>query len=137
MSNDRESNLQSRADHGAGAGALDHVVDDLEARRECADWVRAELLEGRIPEEIVEELATGGWPRDDAEGIVEEGRRQTRAERGLVTREDVVREANRRYRGAMGTGILTGLPTAASAKRLFFAVLNVLALGRFRRRHDK
>jgi hypothetical protein len=131
MSNEPESNVDPPR---VEAGALDHVVDDLEARRQCADWVRAELLDGRTPEQIVSELAAAGWPADDAEGIVEDGRRQTRAERGVVTRDDVVREANRRYRGAMGTGIVTGLPTAASAKRLFYAILNVLALGRFRRR---
>src|SRR2546423_5233317 len=123
MSKKRESNL--RGPPQSDARGLDHIVDDLEARRECEEWVRAELLAGRAQEDVVKELTRAGWPKDDAEGIVEEGRRQTRQERGVVTREAVVREANRRHRGAMGTGLLTGLPTAASAKRLFYAIVNV------------
>jgi hypothetical protein len=116
------------------AGALDHVVDDLPARLECEEWVYAELASGRTPEDISGDLVAGGWPRDDAESIVEEARRQTRHERGVVSREDIVREANQRYHRGMGAGLLTGLPTAISAKRLFYSILNVLALGRLRKR---
>src|SRR5205807_3847034 len=100
MSDKQEGNVRSHPP--ADAGALDYVVDDLDARRACEEWVRAELIGGRTAEELAEGLVAAGWPHDDAEGIVEEGRRQTRGERGIVTRDDVVREANRRYRGAMG-----------------------------------
>jgi len=53
-----------------------------------------------MPEELVAEMTAGGWELDEAERIVETARKDTRAERGVVTREDIVRELNGNHRRA-------------------------------------
>src|SRR5260221_1203110 len=82
----------------AGDSPMEHVVDDLDARLECEAWILAELRSERAPEELVEELVACDWARDDAEIMVEQGRRATRAERGVVTRDDVMHHVHLKYR---------------------------------------
>ena len=43
-----------------------------------------------------------GWEANEAEQIVETARKETRQQRGVVTRDDVVREMNVDYRRATG-----------------------------------
>jgi hypothetical protein len=51
---------------------------------------------------LIDQLATEGWDPDDAEQIVETARKATRRERGVITRDDVVRDLNAGYRHATG-----------------------------------
>jgi hypothetical protein len=80
---------------------LDHIVDDSEQRAECREWIHREFSEGRGADDILAELIGNGWPTEDAETMVEEGRRATRHLRGVVTRDEVARAAESRYRTSM------------------------------------
>jgi hypothetical protein len=80
---------------------LDHVVDDVEAREQSAKWAYEQLAEGRTPEEVEAALVASGWPPSDAATMAEEARRQTRHLRGVITRDDVARVSEARYRRAM------------------------------------
>ncbi len=120
---DRERNPDDPAE------ALEHVVDDLAYREETADWIREQLLHERVAEEVVSELVAQGWDAEEAHSLVEQVRRLTRRERGVVTREDVAREANRRYGKGMSGGWMVGMPTLASARRLMHSLGNLLGLG--------
>jgi hypothetical protein len=82
------------------AEALSHIVDDTSEVLEAHRWVGEELIEGRTPEELVAEMTAGGWGLEEAEHIVETARKDTRAERGVVTRDDIVRELDGNYRRA-------------------------------------
>ena len=108
---------------------LNHVVDDLSSREQAADWVAGEILAGRTAEEVVEDLMEGGWDAEQATDLVEYVRRATRAERGIVTRDEVVRDAHHRYSRSMG-GWFTGLPTFAAAFKLLNSLVTLM---RFRR----
>jgi hypothetical protein len=84
------------------------IVDDLEPRREAAAWAYGELGEGREAEAVVADLLVQGWSQGDAEEIVEDARRQTRHRRGVVTRDDVARSAESRYRSNLRHNPLAG-----------------------------
>jgi hypothetical protein len=107
---------------------LDHIVDDDAPRREALEWAAAELTGGRPFDDVHADLLAGGWSDADAAEIVELARRQTRAQRGVRTREQVVAEANRSYGRAMTPGWFLGLPTVAAAMRLLYALGNLLML---------
>src|SRR5262245_20340474 len=93
---------------------LDRVVDDVLERDTARQSIAAQLLAGRIPEELVAELVASGWSQDDAEEMVEDGRKQTRAQRGVVTRDDVARAVHQRYRTGMAAGWMAGIPMVAT-----------------------
>jgi len=76
-------------------------VDDTEERGAGREWVLHELTVGRDPEELLAQLTAAGWPQDDAAEMVEEARRATRHLRGVITRQDVVRGVDARYRRTM------------------------------------
>src|SRR5689334_892041 len=123
----------SEAELGEGPKGPDDflVQDDLEPRERAAAWLREEMVErGRAPEDLAAELVGDGWPEDEAAGLVEEIRKETRAERGVVTRDDVVREAGRYHRGGTGVGLLSGFPTLAAVRRLLYSIGSFLALKR-------
>jgi hypothetical protein len=108
--------------------ALDQIVDDDTPRREALDWAAAELTAGRPFDDVLADLLAAGWPDADAADLLELARRQTRAQRGVRTREQVVADANRTYRRAMTLGWFLGLPTVAAAMRLLYALGNLLTL---------
>jgi len=112
---------------------LDRVVDDYAPRQDAVEWAAAELAGGRAFEEVTAELEQGGWVAGDAAEIVEAARRESRSERGVVTREQIAREANRRYRQGLASGWMIGFPTVAALKRLVHAVAHVAMLHRVRR----
>jgi hypothetical protein len=56
------------------------------------------LETGRTPEEVEAALVEDGWPQDAAAEMAEYARRETRHLRGVVTREDVSRDAEANYR---------------------------------------
>ena len=82
------------------ADALNRVTDDrpspeaVEAERAAVAWAAGELLAGRTFEDVAADLAADGWPAEDVEAIVEQARVQTRRERGVLTRDDVVGRLN-------------------------------------------
>jgi hypothetical protein len=89
--------------------ALEHIVDDQEPKEKCREWAAGEILKGRGYEELVTELVGNGWERTEAEEWVEEARKATRQQRGILTREDVAYSSGRRYRRAMRSTLLLGL----------------------------
>ena len=109
---------------------LAEVVDDLTPRREAVDWAIEEMEAGRGFDEVLAELRGAGWSDEDAGEIVESARRETRGQRGVVTRADVVRRADRQYRRAMTGGWFIGMPTLAAAMRLLYSLGTLLSLRR-------
>jgi len=114
--------------------ALERVVDDHAPRQEAIEWAVDELTEGRSFEETVREVAAGGGPEGEASDIVEQARRLTRHVRGVVTRDDILRDSNRRYRQAMGVGWFAAFPSIAAIRRLVHALGSLAFLRRWRRR---
>ncbi|MDB5172866.1 MAG: hypothetical protein JWO87_1563 [Phycisphaerales bacterium] len=80
---------------------LEHIIDDSEERAECREWIHREFCAGTDTDEILAELIASGWTTEDAESMVEDGRRATRHLRGVVTRDEVARAAEARYRRSM------------------------------------
>ena len=116
----------------ASDNPLEHVVDDLSAKEQCADWILEQMTAGRTPEEITGELRAQGWDPEEAQALVEYVRKATRRERGLITRDDVVRSANRRYRQSWSPRWLSGMPTLSSGVRLLSGLRNLFALKKVR-----
>jgi len=109
---------------------FDEIVDDAPAIDAAAEWSREQLLAGRVAEEIVSDLVAQGWDEDEAAGLVEEVRKLTRHERGVVTRDTVAATVDREYRRGSG-GWVVGLPTIAAARRLIHAVASLKRLNYF------
>jgi hypothetical protein len=82
------------------AAALEHVIADEVIDPEGLQWAAEELLTGREPADLVAELLGNGWQEPAAERVVETARQQTRDERGVLTRDRVVRDLNVDYRRA-------------------------------------
>ena len=81
----------------APAAPSERHFDDSEAYAEARSWIWAEFRRGRMPEEMVAALRDTGWSLDKAEWLVEEGRKESRSLRGIVTRDDVVRDLNKKW----------------------------------------
>jgi hypothetical protein len=111
---------------------LAHVIDDEAARTAARKWCTERMIAGESPDDLVPQLIENGWSSDDAELIVEEVRRETRALRGVRTREDVSREAARHYQRGM-RGPMLGFPAIAAVVRLYHGIRSLLTL---RRRRD-
>jgi len=91
---------QSKPDPPDPVTALSNIQDDRAEKLEAHQWATEELLEGRSPEELHATMMAEGWDPDTAEEIIESARKETRAERGVVTREDIVRDLNADHRRA-------------------------------------
>src|SRR2546430_825637 len=102
--------------------ALDRIVDDETPRREALGWAVDQLEEDRAFEDVTAELVGNGWSADDAAEIVEAARVATRQARGAITRDQVVRATERRYRRSMTVGWFVGFPAIAAAVRLLYSV---------------
>jgi hypothetical protein len=113
---------------------LDQIVDDYAPRQEALQWATAQLADGRTFEDISAHLIQTGWTESDAAEIVEEARQQTRHYRGAVTRQQIVRASNRRYRQAMTGGWFVGFPSVTAAMRLIQALASLASLRRPRPR---
>lgn len=92
------SDAAPAADPAAPEHLLEQVIDDEVPREMALKWATAELLRGRTVEDVTHELIALNWSPDDAEGIAETARRQTRAERGVVTRDDIAQLSEANYR---------------------------------------
>lgn len=112
--------------------SFDRIVDDETPRREAVEWAVAELTGGRSFEQVLAGLGESGWSGEDADAILELARQQTRHIRGVTTRDEVVRQANRNYRKGM-TGWVVGMPSLAAAARLLYSLGSLLSLRRGRR----
>jgi len=64
-----------------GSTGIQPIVDDSDPWEECKAWAYAEVRQGRLPEDVSEELIGQGWPRDDVEIMVEQCRREARDRR--------------------------------------------------------
>jgi hypothetical protein len=82
--------------------ALSQIEDDETILHEAQYWAAEELIAGRSPEDLVAQLTGEEWDADEAERIVETARKETRQQRGVITRDDVVRDLNVDYRRATG-----------------------------------
>jgi hypothetical protein len=129
---------KSSQPEGAPGDPLAHVVDDLAAKEQCADWILEQMTAGRTPEQIAADLREQGWGADEADALVEYVRKATRSERGVLTRDEVMRDANRRYRQSWTPGWFAVLPTLTSGIRLLAGLRNLIALKKARghRRDD-
>ncbi len=100
---------------------FDQVVDDDTPREESRMWAIDQLRDGRSFDDVLTDLTESGWDAESAEQILEKARKFTRAERGVVTREQVAKAAKAYYRGGTGNGMLSGLPTIAAIRRLLYS----------------
>jgi hypothetical protein len=82
--------------------ALANIEDDQTVIHEATLWAIDELIDGRTFDQVLAELNDQGWDHDQAERIIETARKETRAQRGIITRDDVAREMNADYRKATG-----------------------------------
>ena len=123
-------------DDPSHSSPLDRIVDDYAPRQDALEWATAQLTDGRAFEELVAQLTADGWAESDATEIVEEARRHTRHVRGALTREQIVRASNRRYRQAMTGGWFVGFPVVAAAMRLIHSLASLASLRRRHRRRD-
>ena len=124
------------ADAPSDPSPLDQIVDDYAPRQEALQWATAQMAAGRTFEDISTHLIQTGWSESDAAEIVEAARQQTRHYRGAVTREQIVRVSNRRYRQAMTGGWFVGFPSVTAAMRLIHALASFASLRRRPRRPD-
>jgi hypothetical protein len=60
---------------------FDQIADDRGKHAEIRAWIYAEFVSGRSYDDIFGEMIAGGWEKEDAEALVEEGRRATRNRR--------------------------------------------------------
>src|SRR3954469_23310389 len=95
---------------------FDDIVDDDPLPKETVEWAIEQLLDGREFDQVGAELVESGWPAEQAERIVEEARKQTRNERGVITRETVNRAVTANYRAGTGAGLFSAFPTIASMR---------------------
>jgi hypothetical protein len=117
--------------------ALDRIVDDETPRREALGWTVNQLEQGRGFEEVAAELVTNGWSGEEAGEIVEAARVATLGLRGAITRDQVVRATDRRYRRSMTVGWFVGFPVIAAAVRLLYSMSTLLFLRRTNGRRDR
>ncbi len=82
--------------------ALSNIEDDEAVHHEAQRWAEKRLIAGDPFEEVVAGMVGDGWAADAAERIVEQARKNTRQERGIITRQDVVNDLNVDYRRATG-----------------------------------
>lgn len=60
------------------------LIDDTDPWKDCRAWAYAEIRQGRLPEDVTEELVGQGWPRDDVETVVEQCRREARDRKAQI-----------------------------------------------------
>jgi hypothetical protein len=113
---------------------LDQVIDDYAPRQEAIEWATGELTDGQSFEEVHRHLTESGWSEADASQIVEEARGLTRHVRGALTRDQVMRTTNQRYRQGMMGGWFVGLPSIAAVRRLMHSLASLSFLRRHRPR---
>ena len=109
--------------------ALSEILDDESTNAEAFTWAAEELVAGRSPEELVEKMIAQGWDQDAAEIIVESARKETRIERGVLTREEIVAELNAEYRRntlGVNVGLFGFFATLLSFHRKFLAAIRSL-----------
>ena len=79
------------------------VEPAVEADPGLVEWAAAALLDGRELSDVLAEAFDTGWDAGTAEASVEAARVATRAERGVITRADVIGGLGRRSDSTVGT----------------------------------
>ena len=115
---------------------LDQIVDDYAPRSDAVEQAVAELQAGHSFEEAAARLVEKGWAQTDVDEIIEEARVRTLAARGVLTRDQVLRNVNRRYQQSMSGGWFVGFPVWAAGIRLVYSLANLTFLRRARRRNS-
>jgi hypothetical protein len=111
------------------ASPLEQVVDDDTPRMEAVDWAAEEVYDGRDFEPVAAALVEGGWEPGAAEDLVEEARRRTREQRGVLTRDRVVGRADALYRRSTSRWFV-GMPMLAAVWRLLHSLATLAVLRR-------
>lgn len=121
------------------AEALSRIEVESEPPQDLINWAAGALVDGRSLDETLTLLVDGGWPVDVAESVVEAARVMTRGERGVVTRGDVVRTLDARYRRSTtgmanfyraGIGPLGIVAFAMALRQSIAALLHLGRLGK-------
>ena len=60
---------------------FDQISIDQDKHAEIKAWIFAEFVSGRTFDEVFAEMIAGGWDKEEAEALVEEGRKATRDRR--------------------------------------------------------
>src|SRR3982751_3184852 len=115
---------------------LEQVVDDDTPRAEAVDWAAEELYDGRDFDQVTAALLEAGWEPEAAEEVVEEARRRTRDQRGVLTRDRVVGRAEALYRRSTSRWFV-GMPMLAAVWRLLHSLATLAALRRTGTRADR
>jgi hypothetical protein len=104
--------------------ALSQIQDDVAQKQEARQWAMDQLLKGLSFEELTATLTEQGWDAWSAEQIVEAARMETRRERGIITRDDIVNDLDREYRRATsGISMFLFGGLIGRAARTFFAAV--------------
>jgi hypothetical protein len=104
--------------------ALSQIQDDVAQKQEARQWAMDQLLKGLSFEELTATLSEQGWDAWSAEQIVEAARMETRRERGVITRDDIVNDLDREYRRATsGISMFLFGGLIGRAARTFFAAV--------------
>src|SRR5581483_12229967 len=103
--------------HAPKASPLEQVIDDDTPRMEAVEWAAEALYDGLEFEQVATALVEGGWDAGAAEEVVEEARRRTREQRGVLTRDRVLGRADALYRRSTGRWFV-GMPMLAAVWRL-------------------
>ena len=77
------------------AALLARVTDDLTPRQQCAEWLTAQMNEGRDADVLLAELVANGWSKDEVEPLVDEVRRKTRGNRSVLGARDRAAQASK------------------------------------------
>lgn len=129
-----QSDQPENAPAAAEAASLEHIVDDSDARESAAEFARKGLLAGRIAEDVAADLVAEGWSEEVAAEIAERARVETRRERGVLVRDDVVQSSAARYRQSMAAARWLGFGVLwSSVYRLICSIRDLLRLRRLQR----
>ena len=85
-------------------------------------WAIDQLRDGHSFDEVMAGLIDSGWDAETAGQILEDARKFTRYERGVVTREQVAKATLAYHHGGMGNGMMAGLPSFAALRRLLYSI---------------
>jgi hypothetical protein len=104
--------------------ALSNVHDDESDIVEARQWAVDQLLNEQSLEQVHRSLLEHGWDAELADQITEHARIETRRQRGVITRDDIVRDLESEYRRATsGVSMFFFGGLMGRAARTFFAAV--------------
>jgi hypothetical protein len=102
------------------AARLGQVQDDVGAIDECRQWVAQSLGEGIPAEDLLAQLLAAGWRAEQAEPLIDDVRRRTREDRGVLGARDRATAATS-HRPALRQIRAPDLGSAVAANLIFAA----------------